>query len=101
MSVSMATSVGVAAVGVASDRPGIAMSGAALAAMLAIKLPNSRTAESEADEPAVLRERVTSPGGTTAAAFSVLEEADVRAIFGRAFEAARRRAGELADGAAD
>jgi predicted Zn-dependent protease len=49
MSVSMATSVGVAAVGVASDRPGIAMSGAALAAMLAIKLPNSRTAESEAD----------------------------------------------------
>jgi predicted Zn-dependent protease len=49
MSVSMATSVGVAAVGVASDRPGIAMSGAALAAMLAIKLPNSRTAETEAD----------------------------------------------------
>jgi predicted Zn-dependent protease len=49
MSVSMATSVGVAAVGVASDRPGIAMSGAAVAAMLAIKLPNSRTAETEAD----------------------------------------------------
>lgn len=59
------------------------------------------TAESEAAEPAVLRERVTSPGGTTAAAFAVLEEADVRAIFGRAFDAARRRAGELADGAAD
>jgi predicted Zn-dependent protease len=49
MSVSMATSVGVAAVGVASDRPGLAMSGAAVAAMLAVKLPNSRTAETEAD----------------------------------------------------
>lgn len=49
MSVSMATSVGVAAVGVTSDRPGIAMSGAAAAALLAIKLPNNRTAETEAD----------------------------------------------------
>lgn len=58
------------------------------------------TAENEADEPGVLRERVTSPGGTTAAAFAVLEEADVHAIFSRAFDAARRRAGELADDAA-
>jgi predicted Zn-dependent protease len=49
MSVSMATSAGVAAVGVASERPALAMSGAAVAAMLAIKLPNSRTAETEAD----------------------------------------------------
>jgi len=49
MSVSLATSAGVAAVGIASDRPGIAMSGAAAAAVLAIKLPNSRTAETEAD----------------------------------------------------
>jgi predicted Zn-dependent protease len=49
MSVAMATSVGVVAAGAASDRPGLAMSGAALAAALAIKLPNSRTAEREAD----------------------------------------------------
>jgi predicted Zn-dependent protease len=49
MSVAMASSVGVIAVGAASDRPGVAMSGAALAAALAIKLPNSRTAETEAD----------------------------------------------------
>jgi predicted Zn-dependent protease len=49
MSVAMATTVGVLAVGVASDRPGVAMTGAAAAAALAIKLPNSRTAESEAD----------------------------------------------------
>jgi pyrroline-5-carboxylate reductase len=58
------------------------------------------TAESEADEPAVLRQRVTSPGGTTAAAFTVLEDADVRAIFRRAIFAARQRAGELAGDAA-
>ena len=58
------------------------------------------TAESEADEPAVLRERVTSPGGTTAAAFAVLEDADVRAIFRRAIRAARQRASELAGDAA-
>jgi predicted Zn-dependent protease len=49
MSVALATSVGVVAVGAASDRPGVAMSGAALAAMMAVKLPNSRTAETEAD----------------------------------------------------
>jgi predicted Zn-dependent protease len=49
MSVSMATAASVAAVGVASDRPGLAMSGAAAAAMLAVKLPNSRAAETEAD----------------------------------------------------
>jgi predicted Zn-dependent protease len=49
MSVAMATSVGVAAVGATSDRPGLAMSGAALAAALAVTLPNSRSAESEAD----------------------------------------------------
>lgn len=49
MSVSMASSIGVAAVGAASDRPGLAMTGAAAAAALAIKLPNSRTAEAEAD----------------------------------------------------
>jgi predicted Zn-dependent protease len=49
MSIAMATSVGVIAVGAASDRPGLAMSGAAAAAALAITLPNSRTAESEAD----------------------------------------------------
>jgi predicted Zn-dependent protease len=49
MSVAMATSVGVAAVGVASDRKGLALTGAALAAALAVQRPNSRTAESEAD----------------------------------------------------
>lgn len=50
MSRAMATSLGVVAVGVASDNKVAAMGGAALAAKLALELPNSRTAESEADE---------------------------------------------------
>lgn len=50
MSRSMATSLGVIAVGVASDHHGATALGAAAAAKLALELPNSRTAESEADE---------------------------------------------------
>jgi predicted Zn-dependent protease len=50
MSRAMATSIGILAVGVASDRPAATMAGGALAAKLALELPNSRTAESEADE---------------------------------------------------
>ena len=49
MSVAMATTVGVVAVGVAADRKGLALTGAALAAALAVQRPNSRAAESEAD----------------------------------------------------
>jgi predicted Zn-dependent protease len=51
MSVAMATRVGVAAAGVLSeDNAGAVMGAAALAAQFAVELPNSRTAESEADE---------------------------------------------------
>ena len=49
MSRAMATTLGVVAVGAMSDKPGVAMTGAAVAAKLALELPNSRTAESEAD----------------------------------------------------
>jgi len=49
MSVAMASSIGVAAVGMAGDRQGLALTGAALAAALAVQMPNSRSAESEAD----------------------------------------------------
>ncbi|HSG94106.1 MAG TPA: M48 family metallopeptidase [Afifellaceae bacterium] len=49
MSVAMATSVGVAAAGIAADNKGAAMAGAAAAAALAITMPNSRAAETEAD----------------------------------------------------
>ena len=50
MSVAMASSVGVLAVGVASDNHGAALAGAAAAAALAVTLPNSRAAETEADQ---------------------------------------------------
>ena len=48
--------------------------------------------------PAILREQVTSPGGTTAAALRELEIHKVRAAFLAAMEAARDRSRELAEG---
>ena len=50
MSRAMATTLGIVAVGVMSDRPAASMGGAAVAAKLALELPNSRTAEAEADQ---------------------------------------------------
>lgn len=50
MSRAMATSIGIVALGIASDRPAATMAGGALAAKVALELPNSRTAESEADQ---------------------------------------------------
>jgi predicted Zn-dependent protease len=49
MSIAMASQIGVMAVGVATKSDGLALTGAALAAALAVQMPNSRTAESEAD----------------------------------------------------
>ena len=49
MSRAIAINMGVIAAGVASDSHGAAMAGAAVAAKLALELPNSRVAESEAD----------------------------------------------------
>ena len=48
------------------------------------------------EHPTVLRERVTSPAGTTAAAIRRLEEGKVRADFLAAIEAARDRSRALA-----
>ena len=50
------------------------------------------------EHPTVLRERVTSPGGTTAAAIRELEDHKVRAAFLTAMEAARNRSRALAEG---
>jgi pyrroline-5-carboxylate reductase len=50
------------------------------------------------EHPVVLREQVTSPGGTTAAALRELEIHKVRAAFLAALEAARDRSSELAAG---
>jgi pyrroline-5-carboxylate reductase len=49
-----------------------------------------------AEEPAALRRRVTSPGGTTVAALAVFEDAGLREIVARAVLAARDRGAELA-----
>jgi predicted Zn-dependent protease len=49
MSVAMASQAGVLAAGILSDQPGQTMVLAAAAAKLAVDLPNSRTAETEAD----------------------------------------------------
>jgi pyrroline-5-carboxylate reductase len=52
------------------------------------------------EHPTVLREQVTSPGGTTAAAVRQLEDHKVRAAFLTAMEAARDRSRALAEGTA-
>jgi pyrroline-5-carboxylate reductase len=57
----------------------------------------SALASSAHEPPAVLRERVTSKGGTTHAAITALESADVKAKFKAAIRAAHQRAGELAE----
>lgn len=47
------------------------------------------------EHPTILRERVTSPGGTTAAALRTLEDRGLRSSFMAAMEAARDRSVEL------
>ncbi|WP_448953530.1 pyrroline-5-carboxylate reductase [Labrys neptuniae] len=76
---------------------------AGLPADLAMRLARATVAGSgellhQSDQPAaVLRQNVTSPGGTTAAALEVLmAEQGLTPLMTRAVAAARRRAGELA-----
>jgi len=57
----------------------------------------AKLALESADDPATLRERVTSPGGTTERALSVLREGGLEALFQQALQAASDRASELAD----
>jgi pyrroline-5-carboxylate reductase len=48
------------------------------------------------EEPSLLRQRVTSPGGTTERALNVLEEGKLRELFHDALTSARDRSRELA-----
>ena len=54
-------------------------------------------AERSPETPATLRERVTSKGGTTAAALAALESAGVKPAIVAAVRAAQARARELGD----
>jgi len=54
-------------------------------------------AQASSEPPAVLRERVTSKGGTTYAALTSLEASGVKAAFVKALKAAQQRAKELGD----
>jgi pyrroline-5-carboxylate reductase len=58
---------------------------------------STRLAAESTDEFATLRARVTSKGGTTERALSVLEEAQVRSAVERAVSAAAERSREMAD----
>ncbi|MEO5696171.1 MAG: pyrroline-5-carboxylate reductase [Burkholderiaceae bacterium] len=54
-------------------------------------------AQASDESPAMLRERVTSQGGTTHAALSSLEASGVKTAFVKAMQAARERARQLGD----
>jgi pyrroline-5-carboxylate reductase len=57
----------------------------------------ARMAIESDEEPATLRRRVTSPGGTTERAVAVLEDGGLRELFGRALTGARDRSVELSE----
>jgi pyrroline-5-carboxylate reductase len=56
----------------------------------------ARMAIESGDDPSTLREKVTSPGGTTAAALEQYAAGDLNALVARAMEAAASRADSLA-----
>jgi pyrroline-5-carboxylate reductase len=56
----------------------------------------ARLARESAEELSAMREQVTSPGGTTAAALDVLERSGIRDTFARAIRAATERSRQLA-----
>ena len=57
----------------------------------------SQLAKTSAEPPSVLRERVTSKGGTTYAALTAMQNAHVGELFQAALKAAQHRAHELGD----
>jgi pyrroline-5-carboxylate reductase len=57
----------------------------------------SELARASEDPPELLRQRVTSKGGTTHAAISSMEQNQVQALFIKALHAARQRAKQLGD----
>jgi pyrroline-5-carboxylate reductase len=70
---------------------------AARALVAQTALGAARMARESAEAPAALRERVTSPGGTTAAALAVLQDGGFATLVARAVERATARGRELSD----
>jgi pyrroline-5-carboxylate reductase len=73
--------------------------GAQTARLLALQTAfgAAKLALESSEEPAALRRRVTSPGGTTERAIGILEEGGLQRLFLDALHAARARSRELAD----
>ena len=65
--------------------------------VLQTALGAARMALESEEPPGVLRERVTSPNGTTARALDILREGGIEALVTRAVRGARDRAAELGD----
>ncbi|QGM21104.1 pyrroline-5-carboxylate reductase [Spiribacter sp. 2438] len=57
----------------------------------------ARMALESSEDPATLRRRVSSPGGTTAAAIEALQAGDLAGLYQKALAAAAARAGEIGD----
>jgi pyrroline-5-carboxylate reductase len=57
----------------------------------------ARMAMESSDSPATLRQKVTSPGGTTERALKILEEGQLRTLFADAIKGAQSRSRELSD----
>ena len=57
----------------------------------------ARMAIESSDSPATLRQKVTSPGGTTEKALKILEEGHLRELFAEALKGAQNRSRELSD----
>jgi pyrroline-5-carboxylate reductase len=57
----------------------------------------ARMAMESSDSPAVLRQKVTSPGGTTERALGILEEGKLRSLFDKALRGAMERSIELSE----
>ncbi len=71
--------------------------GAARTLALETFLGAAKLAASSPDDPATLRAKVTSKGGTTEAALAVMEKEQIKAAIGKAARAANERAHELGE----